>query len=399
MKVEDIKVGSLWSEARKNKFVWRMRYFNTTTKNEEKVSVTLTSNSKQAKTKARKILLSKAKQRIEQSGMNILGTNLNLSSFTFSSVASLWLKDCSRSLKATTVSNRKRQIKRFANEFGNQEIKEFTTFQIQIFFNSLNLKSGTVRGYFLTCKSIFDFAKRMGIIEKDPTLDVKLNLSKKTLDDIKKYNRKLFTPEDLAQVLNKMRDSGNHRTYFIALTIEFLFLTGLRYCELAALKEENYYRADRTIKVETNLDYTEGVTKHTHTTTKTLCSYREVDLNDRAIEIIEEYLTINHDNPYKSYKNHGYIFCTRSGQPQNIGHLNRSFKYYGMKTGLDKQFSCHCMRHSHISLLAEMGINQKVVMQRVGHATSAITNNVYTHVTPNMTKELNQKMNMIHKII
>ncbi len=56
------------------------------------------------------------------------------------------------------------------------------------------------------------------------------------------------------------------------------------------------------------------------------------------------------------------------------------------------------MRHSHISLLAERGINQKVVMQRVGHATSTITNNIYTHVTPNMSKELNQKMNRINKI-
>ena len=61
------------------------------------------------------------------------------------------------------------------------------------------------------------------------------------------------------------------------------------------------------------------------------------------------------------------------------------------KLGEISNFSCHCMRHSHISLLAEMGINQKVVMQRVGHATSTITNNIYTHVTPNMSKELNQK--------
>ena len=53
MKVEDIKVGSLWSESRKNKFLWRMRYFNIVTKSEDKVSVTLTSNSNQAKTKAR----------------------------------------------------------------------------------------------------------------------------------------------------------------------------------------------------------------------------------------------------------------------------------------------------------------------------------------------------------
>mgnify|MGYP006947106415 CR=1 FL=1 len=46
----------------------------------------------------------------------------------------------------------------------------------------------------------------------------------------------------------------------------------------------------------------------------------------KAKRKIEEYLKANHDNTYVGYKNHGYIFCTRSGQPHNIGHLNRSFK-------------------------------------------------------------------------
>ena len=61
-------------------------------------------------------------------------------------------------------------------EIGNVTIYNFPNSGI---FNSLNLKSGTVKGYFLTCKSIFDFAKRMEIISKDPTLNVKLSLSKK----------------------------------------------------------------------------------------------------------------------------------------------------------------------------------------------------------------------------
>ncbi|MFK4967899.1 hypothetical protein ACI1UG_06860 [Lactococcus garvieae] len=108
MKVEDIKVGSLWSETRKNKFLWRMRYFNIVTKSEDKVSVTLTSNSNQAKTKARKILLTKAKRKIEQSELNILNSRLNINSLTFSSVANLWLNDCSRRLKPSTLNNRRK---------------------------------------------------------------------------------------------------------------------------------------------------------------------------------------------------------------------------------------------------------------------------------------------------
>lgn len=51
------------------------------------------------------------------------------------------------------------------------------------------------------------------------------------------------------------------------------------------------------------------------------------------------------------------------------------------------------MRHSHISLLAELEVSQKAVMQRVGHSSSRITNEIYTHVTPKMNQKLLEKLN------
>ena len=46
--------------------------------------------------------------------------------------------------------------------------------------------------------------------------------------------------------------------------------------------------------------------------------------------------------------------------------------------------SCHSLRHSHASALLSSGSPLKVVSERLGHSTIAITADLYTHVAPNI---------------
>lgn len=39
------------------------------------------------------------------------------------------------------------------------------------------------------------------------------------------------------------------------------------------------------------------------------------------------------------------------------------------------------LRHSHITLLVELGVPIKAIMERVGHVDESITLRVYSHVT------------------
>ncbi|HEL0683304.1 TPA: tyrosine-type recombinase/integrase, partial [Streptococcus equi subsp. zooepidemicus] len=52
-------------------------------------------------------------------------------------------------------------------------------------------------------------------------------------------------------------------------------------------------------------------------------------------------------------------------------------------------------RHSHISLLAEIGIPLPAIMERVGHSDSKTTLEVYSHVTLQMTTNLAKKLNEV----
>ena len=47
----------------------------------------------------------------------------------------------------------------------------------------------------------------------------------------------------------------------------------------------------------------------------------------------------------------------------------------------------HDLRHSHASQLLRQGVNVKVVSERLGHSTTGITLDVYSHVLPGMQEE------------
>ena len=53
------------------------------------------------------------------------------------------------------------------------------------------------------------------------------------------------------------------------------------------------------------------------------------------------------------------------------------------------------LRHSHITLLAELGVPIKATMERVGHSDISTTLGVYSHVSNNMRKEVMNKLDSL----
>ncbi|MGG3281786.1 tyrosine-type recombinase/integrase [Paenibacillus solani] len=62
------------------------------------------------------------------------------------------------------------------------------------------------------------------------------------------------------------------------------------------------------------------------------------------------------------------------------------------KTSIKKAATPHIFRHTHISMLAEAGVDLKTIMQRVGHDDPETTLRIYTHVTEKMRKDANERI-------
>ena len=54
--------------------------------------------------------------------------------------------------------------------------------------------------------------------------------------------------------------------------------------------------------------------------------------------------------------------------------------------GLPK-LAIHGLRRTHATILMEKGVSPKVVSERLGHASPAITMDIYSHVLPDMQEK------------
>ncbi len=105
------------------------------------------------------------------------------------------------------------------------------------------------------------------------------------------------------------------------------------------------------------------------------------------------------------YRDHGLVFAkewadvTKYGvvigdpvQMNNIG--QREFAKLIQASGV-RRIKFHGMRHTSATLALKAGVPVKVVAQRLGHAKTDITNDIYAHALPSMQKDAAAKLSSL----
>jgi site-specific recombinase XerD len=82
----------------------------------------------------------------------------------------------------------------------------------------------------------------------------------------------------------------------------------------------------------------------------------------------------------------GLVFTAASGAALDPESVSRYFRQ-AVKRALLPQIRLHDLRHTHATLALQAGIHPKVVSERLGHATVAITLDTYSHAIPAMQEE------------
>ncbi|MCC5032919.1 site-specific integrase [Streptomyces sp. WAC 00631] len=86
------------------------------------------------------------------------------------------------------------------------------------------------------------------------------------------------------------------------------------------------------------------------------------------------------------WKDGGYVFATRTGNPVEPRNLYRSFTRVAESAGL-RAIRLHDARHGCATLLTAAGVAPRVVMEILGHSQISITMDVYTHVVQDTQRE------------
>ncbi len=164
--------------------------------------------------------------------------------------------------------------------------------------------------------------------------------------------------------------------------------SGMRLGELLGLRWEDIDLDDGRLAVRRTLHYIpgEGII---YREPKTARSRRTVLLGDVALDTLRR--TRRRQLRMRlslgpAYQDHSFIFATTVGTPIFPSNLRRAFRRMVEKAGVDA-LRFHDLRHTHASLLLARGVHPKVVSERLGHASIAITLDTYSHVLPSLQEE------------
>jgi integrase len=92
-----------------------------------------------------------------------------------------------------------------------------------------------------------------------------------------------------------------------------------------------------------------------------------------------------------AYEDGDFVFCRENGSPIHPERLTKSFEAHVRKIGLPR-IRLHDLRHTHATLALAAGIHPKVVSERLGHSSIAITLDTYSHAIPALQEEAAERI-------
>ncbi|VTS33483.1 prophage LambdaSa1, site-specific recombinase phage integrase family protein [Streptococcus porcinus] len=348
----------MWIEELSNgKYKYIERYTDPLTKKYKKVSVTLDKNSSQAQKKASLILQEKIEDKL---------AIREYDEMTYGELKKEFIKQWKPTVKDSTIRSYTVADKHLTTVISDDTlINKITKRDVRLIIEKL-LKQNT---FHVTHKcrkrlhAIFAYAIKMDYMASNPTENVLVPKPKENYIPEKVL---FLTSDEVYNLCGRMIDN-NEQT--LADVVLFMFLTGVRYGELACLTYDKIDFENKEITINATYDF------HTRktTTTKTQKSTRKISVSDNILDIIK-----------RQKKTSNYIFPNSNGVPILNAYINKRLKIYG-------DYHTHLFRHSHISFLAEKGIPLNAIMDRVGHSDPKTTLSIYGHTTVNMKEIINKQ--------
>jgi len=81
----------------------------------------------------------------------------------------------------------------------------------------------------------------------------------------------------------------------------------------------------------------------------------------------------------KRWQDHGLVFASQAGTPLDASHVRRAFKAITKRADLGENWTPRELRHSFVSIMSDNGVPIETIADLVGHASTAVTEEVYRH--------------------
>lgn len=302
--------------------------------------------------------------------------NLNMSFDTF---IKIYKKDIGKKIRESTMRSKEYMIdNKILPYFKDKKLNEIEPKHIIAWHNEIleqNNKYGKpyaktyLRSLHSQISAIFNHAVRFYGLKSNPAAIVGSIGSKKA------EGIDFWTKEEYLRFADAMMDKP---VSFYAF--EVLYWCGLRIGELLALTKKDIDLEKSTISI--NKSYQRINKQDVITPPKTEKSNRVIKIPEFLRDELEDYF-----NSIYNLTDDTRLF-----------QISKSYLHHEMirgckETGV-KKIRIHDLRHSHTSLLIDMGFSAVAIAERLGHESYKVTLDVYAHLFPERQTEIAEKLNI-----
>ena len=254
--------------------------------------------------------------------------------------------------------------------FGNKRVNDITAADIRQWQNEL-IKMGYSPTYLKTINNqlsaIFNYAVRYYDLKSNPCAKAG------SMGKSKAEEMDFWTGEEFRKFIDSVM---NKRLSYMAFMT--LYWTGMRLGELLALNPKDVDLKKRTIFITKS--YQRLGKKDVITPPKTPKSKRVITIPEFLAADIKDYM----DSLYDLQENDRLFPITKYYLEHE---MQRGIKESGVK-----RIRVHDLRHSHASMLIELGFSPLEIANRLGHEKVETTLNTYAHLYPNKQAKLADRL-------
>lgn len=296
-----------------------------------------------------------------------------------------WLATVTPRLRETTASSYAVAVERIKGGLGAVRLRELTPLMIERFYGDLARTGGrrgtglapkTIRNTHVTLRKALSDAERVELIDRNPAARAHAPAAVRP-------ETPTWTGEELGRFLSGVEGDPLYALWVLLAT------TGVRRGEALGLRWSDVDLDRGTISVS------QTVTTVGHRVVisppKTDRSRRRLVLDPDTVRVLAEHRraqdrdrALLSTTPSTTVQTTGLVFSEPDGGPIHPDSVTRRFKTLGRQSGLPELRGPHDLRHTWASLALAAGVHPKVVSDRLGHSTIAITIDTYSHAIPSL---------------
>ncbi|WP_138337316.1 MULTISPECIES: site-specific integrase [Streptococcus] len=300
----------------------------------------------------------------------------------YQELAELWLESYRLTVKPQTFIATKRMLyNHLIPVFGALKLTKLSVSYIQTFINDLSTQLVHYGVVHSINRRVLQYGVSLQLLPFNPARDIILPKQPKRENKAIKF----IAPDDLKALLLHMEKLAfkKYRYYFDYVLYSVLLATGCRFGEVVALEWSDIDFENGTISINKNYSRLLKLIG----TPKSKAGVRTISIDKKTVNMLRLYKNRQRQSFLETgARVSSVVFATPTKEYQNMATRQESLDRRCAELGITR-FTFHAFRHTHASLLLNAGISYKELQYRLGHATLAMTMDIYSHLSVDKEKE------------